>query len=177
MSTDKLEFDRPPCAALGTSVRQFAGDLRAGGLRFGLVVSRYNEALTTQLVVAATEALQAYGAAAADLAVAWVPGAYEIPLVVETWAAQRRFDALIALGCVIQGETPHAALINMAVAHGLAEIARRHGVPVIDCVVSANTEEQAVVRCRPGREGRGGYAACAAIEAARLQQRLARERT
>lgn len=170
MSNDVVKFDASPCPDL--PCRQWTGRLDAAGLRIGLVVSRYNEALTSILVRSAVEALIHHGAAAGDVEVAWVPGAYEIPLVVETLARTRRFHALIALGCVIQGETPHASLINTAVANALLDIARGAGVPVIDCVVSANTPAQAEARCRPGREGRGWYAACAAVGMARLLSAL-----
>lgn len=158
-------------ARLG-AVSQQAGDLQAAGLKFALVVSRFNEHLTRQLVETAVAALREHGAAEADLEVVWVPGAYEIPFAVDRLAATGRFHAVLALGCVIQGETPHAMLINTEVAHALAGLARRHGVPVIDTVVSANTEGQAEVRCRAGRGSRGWYAAEAAIEMARLNGRM-----
>jgi 6,7-dimethyl-8-ribityllumazine synthase len=163
MNGKGIGFDGPP-PLRAEGVRQHAGDLQAAGLRFGIVAARFNASLTRQLVESAIECLRAQGAAAGDIEVAWVPGAYEVPFVVETLAARGGFDALVAVGCVIQGETPHA--------NSLAEIARRHRVPVIDGVIAANTEEQAVLRCRPGREGRGWYAASAAIEMARLLRRL-----
>ena len=154
------------------AVRQWSGDREAAGLRFGLVVSRFNPALTGALARTAVARLRARGAAEADIEVAHVPGAYEIPFLIERWAAEHRFDALIALGCVIQGETPHAGLINTTVAAALSAIARRQGVPVIDTVVSARTEAQAAVRCAEDDRGRGGYAADTAIEMARLTRRL-----
>lgn len=169
------EFNHTFAPARLGAVRQWAGDRSAAGLKFGLVVSRFNERLTRQLVESAVQALREHGAAEADIEVGWVPGAYEIPFALAQWAAKGGRDAFIALGCVIQGETPHAGLINTEVAHALAELARRHGVPVIDTVVSALTEAQAEARCRPGREGRGWYAAEAAIEMARLQAVMRKE--
>jgi 6,7-dimethyl-8-ribityllumazine synthase len=95
-----------------------------------------------------------------------------VPYVIDRWARTRQFDALIGLGCVIQGETPHAGLINAEVARALAEIARLRDVPVIDTVVSANTPAQAEARCTDAPDGRGGYAARAAVEMARLRRAL-----
>lgn len=160
----------PPTAAppdLG-AVRQIAGTTDAAGLRFGIVISRYNLALTGQLLAGAVAALKACGAAEADIEVHWVPGAFEIPTLAEQLAKQGRHHALIALGCVIQGETPHAALINMTVAAALSEISRRHAIPVVDTVIPAHTEAQAVARCTSGPDGRGAYAARTAVEMARL---------
>ena len=153
------------------AIRQTRGEGQAAGLRFGLVVSRFNPALTGSLLKTAVQRLLAQGAREANIEVVWVPGAFEIPFVLEKLAAMRRFDALIALGCVIQGETPHAGLINTEVTHALADIARRHGLPVIDTVVATLNRAQAEARCGP--EGRGGYAAEAAIEMANLNRRLA----
>ncbi len=163
---------RPAPALDAPGVRQTAGDLGARGLRFALVVSRFNETLTARLAGSALDALAACGAAPGDVEVVWVPGAYEIPFVAERLAADGAFAAVIALGCVIQGETPHAGLVNTEVARGLADIARRHGVPVIDGVVAAHTEAQAVARCTRGPESRGWYAATAAVEMARLCSKL-----
>lgn len=159
------------------NVRQTAGDCAAGGRRFGIVVSRFNERLTRQLVEGAIAAIRSCGAAEADLEVVWVPGAFEIPTALDRLAASGRFHALIALGCVIQGETPHAALINTTVAQSLNAIARGRGIPVIDTVIPAMTEEQAEVRCRPGREGRGWYAGMTAVEMASLMARLPEPRS
>jgi len=153
-------------------VRRWRGDLDAAGLRFAIVVSRFNEALTSILCRTAAARLRQRGAAPADIEVFQVPGAFEIPFVVEQLAARRPFDAILALGCVIQGETPHAGLINTTVAAALSEIARRHGVPVIDTVVPALNEAQAAARCSEDENGRGWYAADTAVEMARLAKTL-----
>ncbi len=155
-------------------VTEHRGEGDAAGLRIALVVSRFNLRHTAALLRGAVETLLSLGARPGDLEVAWVPGAYEIPLVVEALAARRTFDAVCALGCVIEGETPHAALINSTVAATLSEISRRHGVPVLDAVVPARTEAQAATRCGPGPDNRGAYAARAAVEMARLMARLRR---
>jgi 6,7-dimethyl-8-ribityllumazine synthase len=143
---------------------QVVGSLDATGLRFGVVASRYNEVLTRDLVADCLRVLISNGAEPAAQQVVWVPGAYEIPSVVEQLAAGGGFDALIALGAVVEGETPHAELITTTVTAVLADIARQHGRPVIDTVVAARTYEQAEVRCRSAADSRGSYAARAAIE-------------
>ncbi len=164
-----VDFDR---FSLNLGPREWAGELDAAGLRFALVVSRFNSAWTAALASAAVERLRARGASLADIEIFHVPGAYEIPWVADRLAASRPFDAILALGCVIQGETPHAALINSTVAAALSDIARRRCVPVIDAVVPALNEAQAEARCAPGPDNRGLYAADAAVEMARLAKRL-----
>jgi 6,7-dimethyl-8-ribityllumazine synthase len=156
-------------------IRQTSGGGDARGRRFALVVSRFNAALTAALAETAVAALRECGAAARDIRVVWVPGAYESPWAVDRLAARGGVDAFIALGCVIQGETPHARLIGEQVTRALSDIARARGVPVIDGVVTANTEEQARARCRPGPHSRGRYAALAAVEMASLAARLREE--
>ena len=150
------------------AVRQTSGTPDAAGLRFAIVISRYNLPLTGQLLAGAVSTLRQCGAADADIEVFWVPGAFEIPCAAAHLAKQGRFSALIALGCVIQGETPHAGLINDTVAAALSDISRRHSIPVIDTVIPANTEAQAAARCTSGPDGRGAYAARTAAEMARL---------
>lgn len=170
MSTSELdETVRPP---EWEGVRQHRGDGGAAGLRFALVVSRFNLRHTTGLLRGAVEELRARGAGAGDIEVFWVPGAYEIPTAAEALAMRRQHHAIAALGCVIQGETPHAALINATVASALNEIARRHLIPVIDAVVPAPSEAHAAARCADGPSNRGRYAARAAVEMARLMAGL-----
>lgn len=157
---------------LPEAVRQFAGTLNAEGLSFGIVVSRFNPQLTEPALKSAVDALMHHGAQPASISVAWVPGSYEIPTALEVMAAQGGIDALIALGAVIEGETPHASAINAAVSDALCAIARAHQIPVIDGVVVARTMEQAVERCCTGEHSRAWYAAKAAIEMAHLLKRL-----
>lgn len=152
--------------------REWLGELDGVGYRFALVVSRFNRQWTSALASAAVERLRSRGVATTDIEIFHVPGAFEIPFVVDRIAARRPFDAIIALGCVIQGETPHASLINTTVAAALSEIARRYAVPVIDAVVPVLNAAQAAARCAPGPNNRGGYAADAAVEMARLARRL-----
>lgn len=160
----------PVPAFPGVSV--FQGDERGIGLRVGIVCARFNPELTGALARGCVAELGRLGVAPDRIALAWVPGAYEVPYVIDRWARSRKFDALIGLGCVIQGETPHAGLINAEVARALAEIARLRDVPVIDTVVSANTPAQAAARCTDLPDGRGAYAARAAVEMARLRRAI-----
>ncbi|NCC50868.1 MAG: 6,7-dimethyl-8-ribityllumazine synthase [Spartobacteria bacterium] len=146
------------------AVRQTAGSRDATGKRFVIVVSRFNESLTQALVQTAIDCLKSYGATDELIRVVWVPGAYEIPSVVNRVAAANTCDAIIALGLVVEGETMHAEVINYAVGDALQRIAMAHHIPVIHEVVSVYNIEQAEVRCLGGQGSRGWYAAEAAIE-------------
>lgn len=150
------------------AIRQYEGNGEAGGLNIGLVVSRFNEELTRSLLQSALTCLEQRGALPDDLEVVWVPGAYEIPVVASRMAESCRYDAIIALGCVIEGETAHAELINRSVARSLTDIACLYDVPVVNEVVAARTLEQAEARCFFGQGSRGWYAAEVAVEMARL---------
>ncbi|MDZ4198357.1 MAG: 6,7-dimethyl-8-ribityllumazine synthase [Kiritimatiellia bacterium] len=170
MNTDQDLSSNPDPGHPGIQV--LSGHLSGEGLRIGIVAARYNGRLTGALVRGCVRELTALGVAPEAITLAWVPGAYEVPYVADQWAKTGRFNALIGLGCVIQGETPHAGLVNAEVARGLAEIARQHRVPVIDTVVCANTLAQAEARCVEGPDGRGTYAARAAVDMARLDTEL-----
>lgn len=150
------------------SMTEYSGKLNASGLKFGLVVSRFNDFLTRQLIAGALDSLARHGAAETDIAVAWVPGSYEIPLAVQKMARSGNYSAVVALGAVIQGATPHAELINTQLARALMQIALDTGVPVIDGVVAAENLEQAIERCGTKSGNRGWMAAQSAIEMANL---------
>jgi 6,7-dimethyl-8-ribityllumazine synthase len=138
--------------------------LDAGGLKFAMVVSRFNSELTQQLADDAFQCLEENGAKTVHKFE--VPGAYEIPVVLNELAKSGKYDALIALGVVVEGETPHAQMIGDSTGIALLDIAREHGVPVINEIVGTRNWEQAVVRCTRSRTSRGWYAAEAAIETA-----------
>ena len=150
------------------SYKEYSGMLDAKGLKVGLVVSRYNDFLTKQLLQGAVDCLVRHGAEEKDIAVAWVPGAYEMPLAVQKLADSGKFSAIVALGAVIQGATPHAGLINTQIARALTQIALKSELPVIDGVVAADTLEQAIERCGTKGGNRGWNAAHSAIEMASL---------
>jgi 6,7-dimethyl-8-ribityllumazine synthase len=154
------------------SYSEHAGMLDAKGLKFGIVVSRYNDFLTRQLIQGAVDCLVRHGAEEKDIAVVWVPGAYEIPLAVKKLAKSKKFSALIALGTVIQGATPHAGLINTQLTRALTQIGLDFDLPVIDGVVAADNLEQAIERCGTKGGNRGWNAAHSAIEMANLLEHI-----
>ncbi len=153
-------------AIKGIEARQITGSLDASGLRFGVVVSRFNGELTDALARCVTEVLQQHGAPPETIDLVRVPGAYEIPVAAEKMAASKRYDALIALGVVIEGETQHAQMIIDTTGRSMLDIACRHRLPVINGIVGARSRVQAEVRCLGGENTRGWHAGLAAIEAA-----------
>jgi 6,7-dimethyl-8-ribityllumazine synthase len=154
----------------------FEGSLQAGGLRFAIVCSRFNELFTTRLLDGAVDALVRHGAAPDNIAVAWVPGSFEVPLAARKFAAAGRYDAVIALGIVIQGATAHANYINSQVASSLAAISQDTGVPVIYGVVTTENLEQAMERSGTKHGNRGAAAAQAAIEMANLLKAMDKDK-
>jgi len=149
-------------------VQIIEGMLDAEGLRFALVVSRFNEALTSRLESGAVDCLLRHGAAEEDLTVFRVPGAWEIPLVASRVARTGDFDAVISLGVLVRGGTAHFDLIAAEVAKGIASTSIEIGVPMTFGVVTAETLEQAVERAGTKQGNKGWDAALAAIEMARL---------
>ena len=153
-------------------MKEIEGKLAAKGLKIALVASRFNSFLVGQLVKGAADAFNRRGGDAAGLVLVRVPGAYEIPVTAKKLAASKKFDAVVGLGAVVQGATPHAALINETTARAFTEIALETGVPVVDGVVSAENLEQAVERCGT-KQGNKGFAAMqAAIELANVLKQI-----
>ena len=152
--------------------KETSGQLNAKGLKFGIVVSRFNDLFTGQLLKGALDCLARHGADEKNVEVVWVPGAYEQPLALQKLAQAKRHDALIALGTVIQGATSHAGLINAQVARALTQISLASGIPVIDGIVAADNLDQAIERCGSKAGNRGWNAAQTAIEMAALFQQL-----
>jgi 6,7-dimethyl-8-ribityllumazine synthase len=150
----------------------YEGNLIATGLKFGIVVARFNELLSSRLLSGANDALTRHGGAESDIDVAWVPGAFEIPLVASRLASSGRYDAVLALGVVIRGGTPHFEYISAEVSKGVAKIGLDTGVPVIFGVITADTIEQAVERAGTKAGNKGWEAAEAAIEMANLTKAL-----
>lgn len=153
-------------------IKEISGDLMAQKLRFGLVVSRFNDMFSGQLLRGALDCLKRHGAPENAVTVARVPGAFEIPLVAQRLAAGGKCDAVIALGVVIQGATPHAGLIAGQVTRALMQIAMQTNVPVIDGVVVADNLEQAIERSGSKAGNRGWHAAQSAVEMATLCRQL-----
>ncbi len=146
----------------------------AAGYRFALVASRFNPRVTGRLREAARALLAEAGAADGDVEVFEVPGAYELPQAARCAAETGRFDAVVCLGCVIRGETPHFEYISSAVAHGIMQAAGDTGVPIAFGVLTTDTEAQAEARAGEGPDNKGREAAAAAVEMAVLFRRLGR---
>ena len=153
--------------------KETSGQLNAKGLKFGIVVSRFNDLFTGQLLKGALDCLARHGADEKNVEVVWVPGAYEQPIALQKLALAKKHNALIALGTVIQGATSHAGLINAQVARALTQISLDSGIPVIDGIVAAENLDQAIERCGSKAGNRGWSAAQTAIEMASLFQQLA----
>jgi 6,7-dimethyl-8-ribityllumazine synthase len=152
----------------------FEGHLDAQGLRFALVVSRFNEALTSRLESGAVDCLLRHGAEDGDITIVRVPGAWEIPMVAARIAGDGSVDAVISLGALVRGGTAHFDLIAAEVAKGVAQAAVTTGVPMTFGVITAENLEQAVERAGTKMGNKGWEAALAAIEMARLSERLSR---
>ncbi len=149
-------------------MKEVSVNLIATGRRFAIVVSRFNDFLTRQLVDGAVDCLVRHGGDREAVTLVWVPGANELPQAAQLLATSGKVDAIIALGAVVQGATPHADLINNQVSKALSDLAMRTGVPVINGVVCANNLEQAIERCGTKAGNKGWNAAQAAIEMANL---------
>ena len=152
--------------------KEISGQLNAKGLKFGIVISRFNDLFTGQLLKGAVDCLLRHGGEEKNIEIVWVPGAYELPLALKKLAQAGKHGALIALGAVIQGATSHAGLINAQVARALTQISLESGIPVVDGIVSAENIDQAIERCGSKAGNRGWNAAQTAIEMATLLQQL-----
>ena len=148
--------------------KKYEGTLLGEGLRFGVVVSRFNEFITTRLLEGAEDALLRHGVKEKDVEVAWTPGSFEIPLIAKRMAETGKYAAIICLGAVIRGGTPHFDYIATEVSKGIAQVGLETGMPVIYGVVTADTLEQAIERAGTKMGNAGFQAAVSAIEMANL---------
>lgn len=148
--------------------KEFQGELKAAGKKFALVVSRFNEFLTSKLKDGAIDCLVRHGAAANDIAVVWVPGSFEIPAAASRIASSGKYDAVICIGALVRGQTAHFDLIASEVAKGIAKVGLDNSIPVVFGVVTADTLEQAIERSGTKQGNRGFDAAMSAIEMANL---------
>jgi 6,7-dimethyl-8-ribityllumazine synthase len=163
---------KAPAARRSEVAGVLQGGLDASGLRFALIVPRFNEVVTENLRRGAEDCLERHGALAAARTVVRVPGAWEIPLAARAAAASGRFDAVIALGALVRGETAHFDLLAAEVGKGLAQVSFDTGVPVGFGVLTTETTEQAMERAGAKGGNKGWDAALAAIETANLLRRL-----
>ena len=154
-------------------MRTYPANRDASGLRFGIVVSRFNHIVSLRLLEGCAAELDRRGCGEADLHVAWVPGAFEIPQTARILALSERYDALVALGAVIRGGTPHFDYVCRAVTDGVREVIRDTGIPVAFGVLTTDDVEQALARTGGAQGNKGEEAALAAIEMARLRTALA----
>ena len=148
--------------------KRYEGELLGQGLKFGVVVSRFNDFITGRLLEGAQDALSRHGVSSDDVDIAWTPGSFEIPLVAKKMAQTGRYNGVICLGAVIRGGTPHFDYIAAEVSKGIATVGLDTGVPIILGVITADTLEQAIERAGTKAGNYGAQAAVHAIEMANL---------
>ncbi len=152
--------------------RTVQGKLEAKGSRFAIVVSRFNSFIGDRLLNGAMDALERNGAEAEDIAIVWVPGSFEIPLAAKKLAQAQKFDAVICLGALLRGDTPHFDHLAAVVTKELAAVALDSGIPVVHGILTCNTMEQAVERAGLKSGNRGFDAAITAIEMVQVVKQL-----
>lgn len=153
-------------------VKAKEGALDARGMKFGVVVSRFNNLVTDRLLEGALDGLKSHGGEEKNIDVVRVPGAFEIPLLAEKMAASGRYDALVCLGAVIRGDTPHFEYISDAVTRGIGAVILKHRIPIAFGVLTTNNVEQAMERAATKTENKGFEAALTAIEMASLNREI-----
>lgn len=154
--------------------KSYEGTLLGEGLKFGVVISRFNEFITARLLEGAEDALLRHGVKEGDIEVAWTPGSFEIPLIAKKMAQSGKYAAIICLGAVIRGGTPHFDYIATEVTKGIAVVGLETGMPIIYGVVTADTLEQAIERAGTKMGNAGFQAAMSAIEMANLVKTITR---
>jgi len=154
------------------NIRTLSGDLAARDLRFAIVASRFNEFIVDSLLRGAVDALLRHGAGEKQIEIIRVPGAFDLPFVVKRVAASKRYDAIVALGAVIRGATPHFDYVAGQCAAGLARVSLETGIPVAFGVLTTDTIEQAIERAGTKAGNKGADAALCALELANLLRRL-----
>lgn len=155
-------------------MRVYEGNLVGSGLRVGIVAGRFNDFIVSKLVDGALDALKRHGVDDADVELAWVPGAFEIPMIAKKMAESGKYDAVVTLGAVIRGSTPHFDYVCNECAKGVAAISLATGVPTIFGVLTTDNIEQAIERAGTKAGNKGWEAAAAAIEMANLSRQFER---
>jgi len=152
--------------------KELKGDMNGEGLRVAVVVARFNEVITRQLLAGALDTLTRYGVRDDDISVAWVPGAFELPMVAKTFVNTGRYDSVICLGAVIRGETGHYDMVARHASGGTGAVGLETGVPTIFGVLTTENMDQAINRAGGKSGNLGSNAAVAAIETTRLMQAI-----
>ncbi|MGZ9586861.1 6,7-dimethyl-8-ribityllumazine synthase [Paenibacillus marinisediminis] len=150
----------------------YEGNLISQGLKYGIVAGRFNEFIVSKLVSGALDALKRHGVQEDEVDVAWVPGAFELPLIAQKMAESGKYDAVITLGAVIRGATPHFDFVCNEAAKGVAQVGMKTGVPTIFGVLTTDTIEQAIERAGTKAGNKGWEAAATAIEMANLTKQF-----
>ncbi len=153
-------------------MQDFAGKMESKGLKIGIVVSRFNEMITEKLLTGALDTLRQTGIADQDISLVRVPGCFEIPVASQRLAQTGKLEAIICLGAVIRGETPHFEYISSQVTHGIGQVALKYDLPVTFGVITADTVEQALARAGVKHANKGSEAAVSAVEMANLFKQL-----
>ncbi len=153
-------------------MKTIQGNLNAEGLKFGIIVGRFNEFIGGKLLSGAEDALVRHGAKSNDITTVWVPGSFEIPLIAKKMAQSKKYDAVICLGAIIRGGTTHYDLVSAEVAKGIAHVSNETDTPVIFGVITTENLEQAIERAGTKAGNKGFDAAVAAIEMANLLKQL-----
>ena len=154
------------------AINKIEGGLEARGLRFAIVVTRFNSIITERLAAGAVDALLRTGCAEDDITVVHIPGSWELPLVARELAESKKYDALICLGAVIRGDTPHFDYVAGEAAKGLGQVSSQYGIPVAFGVLTTNTVEQAIDRAGAKNGNKGFDAAMTAVEMANVLRKL-----
>jgi 6,7-dimethyl-8-ribityllumazine synthase len=154
------------------AAESYVGEINGEGLRIAIVCGRFNDLISSRLLDGALAGLAIHGVKEQDVATAWVPGAFEIPLAAKTFAQTGRFDAVIALGCVIRGDTAHFEYVAGPCAEGILQAQLETGVPIVFGVLTTENLDQALVRSEPEGENKGEESARTALEMVDLLRRV-----
>lgn len=152
------------------------GSLSGKGRKFGIVVARFNEFITRRLLQSAVETFEQAGVRSRDIDIVWVPGALEVPYFCQKMARRNRYDALVALACILRGNTYHFECVAGEITHGVAEVALNHDVPVSSGIITADSLDQAIDRAGLKAGNKGSQAALVALEIASLNQSLSNKK-
>jgi 6,7-dimethyl-8-ribityllumazine synthase len=156
----------------GMKMRVIEGNFKGEGIKIGIIAGRFNEFITSKLIGGALDCLKRHGVEESDIEIAWVPGAFEMPLVAKKMATTKKYDAIITLGAVIRGATPHFDFVCSEVSKGVASVSLESGIPVMFGVLTTNTIEECIERAGTKAGNKGFEAAAGAIEMINLLKEI-----